>query len=55
VNSIRALLRKATQAVMLSLAVLVVAMLDGCATNTQFDGVWVNPEASHRASPQHVL
>jgi hypothetical protein len=31
------------------------AALAGCATTTQFNGVWVNPEAGNRVPVKHVL
>jgi hypothetical protein len=39
----------------ISLAAVAVAVLGGCASNTQMTGVWVDPAAGNRAPANNVL
>jgi hypothetical protein len=44
-----------TRVLFISLAAVAAAIFAGCASNTQMNGVWVNPEASKRAPVNNVL
>ena len=54
-NSNHTLVRAIALVLSLLLVALGAAILASCASNTQMNGVWVNPEAGKRASVQNVL
>lgn len=55
-SPVRTLGRRVAQALFVTVAALALVILDGCASSsTQFNGVWVNPEAGHRAPVNNVL
>ena len=54
-RSIRKVLNGLAFAVLLLFAAVTVALLVSCASSTEFNGVWVNPEAGKRAPVNNVL
>jgi hypothetical protein len=54
-NSIRKVANGLAFTVLLLFAAVTVALVFGCASNTQLNGVWVNPEAGKRAPANNVL
>jgi hypothetical protein len=51
----KCILARAARVLFISLAAVAAAIFAGCASNTQMNGVWVNPEASKRAPVNNVL
>lgn len=54
-NSIPEARRNVTRLLLLCLTALAAAFLAGCASSTQFNGVWVNPQAGNRFPVNDVL
>jgi len=49
------ILARAARVFFISWAAVAAAIFAGCASNTQMNGVWVNPEAGNRAPASNVL